>query len=298
MLQSCTRQSAYSVEDYANPNLNGFNSISDLASGIDCPDAGIALFRSSHCEFASHWPIKHPDKHGCVGIRGACLMPTFREPKGHSWVQDCPSGNQNRDPGTKVCQFASPEMAKRGEGAIVNLSTIAADYGAPGMSLYGSSKAAINLLTKTWAAEYGPKGLRVNAVSPGPTRLDAIESVIPPARKNPAIQIAFVAGARGERLPSLIFTNQLLKPVMSDQFGNRARPAVRMRGLLFGVKSQRFSSFECGCFSGKCVDGSHKLPRKTRPAISPHAHSTDDSGRKSTLTQPTTALTLESEPQS
>ena len=48
-------------------------------------------------------------------------------------------------------------MAKRGKGAIVNLSTMAADYGAPGMSLYGSSKAAINLLTKTWAAEYGPK---------------------------------------------------------------------------------------------------------------------------------------------
>jgi hypothetical protein len=177
MLQSCTRQSAYSVEDYANPNLNGFNSISDLASGIDCPDAGIALFRSSHCEFASHWPIKHPDKHGCVGIRGACLMPTFREPKGHSWVQDCPSGNQNRDPGTKVCQFASPEMAKRGEGAIVNLSTIAADYGAPGMSLYGSSKAAINLLTKTWAAEYGPKGVRVNAVSPGPTRTEGTDAM-------------------------------------------------------------------------------------------------------------------------
>jgi len=44
-------------------------------------------------------------------------------------------------------------MAKRGKGAIVNLSTMVADYGAPGMSLYGSSKAAINLLTKVWAAE-------------------------------------------------------------------------------------------------------------------------------------------------
>jgi NAD(P)-dependent dehydrogenase (short-subunit alcohol dehydrogenase family) len=64
----------------------------------------------------------------------------------------------------------APLMAKRGKGAIVNLSTMVADYGAPGMSLYGSSKAAINLLTKTWAAEYGPKGVRVNAVSPGPTR--------------------------------------------------------------------------------------------------------------------------------
>src|SRR5262249_48403474 len=61
----------------------------------------------------------------------------------------------------------APLMAQRGKGAIVNLSTMAAEYGAPGMSLYGSSKAALNLLTKTWAAEYGPSGVRVNAVSPG-----------------------------------------------------------------------------------------------------------------------------------
>src|SRR5438128_10423083 len=51
----------------------------------------------------------------------------------------------------------APLMAQRGKGAIVNLSTMAADYGAPGMSLYGSSKAAINLLPKVWAAEYGPR---------------------------------------------------------------------------------------------------------------------------------------------
>src|SRR6201998_3608736 len=71
----------------------------------------------------------------------------------------------------------APLMAKRGKGAIVNISTMAADYGAPGMSLYGSSKAAINLLTKTWAAEYGPKGVRVNAVSPGPTRTEGTEAM-------------------------------------------------------------------------------------------------------------------------
>src|SRR6202790_2518416 len=63
----------------------------------------------------------------------------------------------------------APLMAQRGKGAIVNLSTMVADYGAAGLSLYGSSKAAINLLTKAWAAEYGPKGVRVNAVSPAPT---------------------------------------------------------------------------------------------------------------------------------
>src|SRR6195256_3009640 len=50
----------------------------------------------------------------------------------------------------------APFMAQRGKGAIVNVSTMVADYGAAGLSLYGSSKAAINLLTKAWAAEYGP----------------------------------------------------------------------------------------------------------------------------------------------
>ncbi|HYL11161.1 MAG TPA: SDR family oxidoreductase [Candidatus Acidoferrales bacterium] len=66
----------------------------------------------------------------------------------------------------------APLMAKRGKGAIVNVSTMVADYGVSGMSLYGSSKAAINLLTKSWAAEYGRSGVRVNAVSPGPTRTE------------------------------------------------------------------------------------------------------------------------------
>ncbi|MDE3135427.1 MAG: SDR family oxidoreductase [Acidobacteriota bacterium] len=69
----------------------------------------------------------------------------------------------------------APLMAKRGHGAIVNVSTMVADYGVSGMSLYGSSKAAINLLTKSWAAEYGPRGVRVNAVSPGPTRTEGAE---------------------------------------------------------------------------------------------------------------------------
>src|SRR5438045_3462671 len=71
----------------------------------------------------------------------------------------------------------APLMARRGKGAIVNLSTMAADYGARGISLYGSSKAALNLLTKTWAAEYGPSGVRVNAVSPGPTRTEGTDAM-------------------------------------------------------------------------------------------------------------------------
>src|SRR5690349_21208591 len=98
----------------------------------------------------------------------------------------------------------APLMAKRGKGAIVNLSTMVADYGAPGMSLYGSSKAAVNLLTKAWAAEYGPSGVRVNAVSPGPTRtegtdamgdaLDQLAAQAPACRPATASDIAVAIG--------------------------------------------------------------------------------------------------------
>src|SRR5262249_3149942 len=61
----------------------------------------------------------------------------------------------------------APKMAARGTGAIVSISTIAAQNGIAGMAVYGATKAALNLLTKSWAAEFGPSGVRVNAVSPG-----------------------------------------------------------------------------------------------------------------------------------
>jgi NAD(P)-dependent dehydrogenase (short-subunit alcohol dehydrogenase family) len=66
----------------------------------------------------------------------------------------------------------APKMAARGHGSIVNVATMAAHFGMPGASAYGASKAAIVSLTQTWAAEYGPSGVRVNAVSAGPTRTE------------------------------------------------------------------------------------------------------------------------------
>ena len=64
----------------------------------------------------------------------------------------------------------APAMAARGQGAIVSTSTMVASFGQSGMAIYGASRAALELLTKAWAAEYGPRGVRVNAVAPGPTR--------------------------------------------------------------------------------------------------------------------------------
>ena len=60
----------------------------------------------------------------------------------------------------------APAMAERGWGSIVNVSTMVASFGQAGRALYGGSRAALELMTKAWAAEYGPRGVRVNAVAP------------------------------------------------------------------------------------------------------------------------------------
>lgn len=61
-----------------------------------------------------------------------------------------------------------PKMAARGSGSVVNITTAAAQLGVSYAAAYGASKAAVELLTRAWAAEHGPAGVRVNAVSPGP----------------------------------------------------------------------------------------------------------------------------------
>lgn len=62
----------------------------------------------------------------------------------------------------------APPMAERGQGAVVNIGSITGLIGGDKSALYNSTKAAVHSLTKSWAAEYGPRGVRVNAVAPGP----------------------------------------------------------------------------------------------------------------------------------
>lgn len=85
----------------------------------------------------------------------------------------------------------APAMAERGWGSIVNISTMVASFGQAGMAMYGASRAALELLTKAWAAEYGPSGVRVNAVAPGPTRT-ALMKAVPEEMVN---QLAALASA-------------------------------------------------------------------------------------------------------
>ncbi|MEY9895051.1 NAD(P)-dependent dehydrogenase (short-subunit alcohol dehydrogenase family) [Catenulispora sp. MAP12-49] len=61
----------------------------------------------------------------------------------------------------------APQMAAAGGGTIINLGSWVARLAVPVGALYASTKGAMETLTRAWAAEFGPQGVRVNAVSPG-----------------------------------------------------------------------------------------------------------------------------------
>ncbi|BBA97772.1 putative short chain dehydrogenase/reductase [Actinacidiphila reveromycinica] len=101
-----------------------------------------------------------------------------------------------------------PAMAARGSGAVVNMGSVTGTSGWANSALYSMTKAAVHSLTKSWAAEYGPHGVRVNAVAPGPTateeNLANADQLAPllagtPARRfgrleDVAAAVAFLAG--------------------------------------------------------------------------------------------------------
>lgn len=66
-----------------------------------------------------------------------------------------------------VCKAVLPDMAHRGEGAVVNTSSIAASVGWPATADYAPAKGAIESMTRQLASDFSPDGVRVNAVSPG-----------------------------------------------------------------------------------------------------------------------------------
>ena len=80
----------------------------------------------------------------------------------------------------RLTQLCAPHMAKAGHGAVLNISSMAGENKNQRMASYGSSKAAVNHLTRNIAFDLGPMGIRVNAIAPGAIRTAALGSVLTP----------------------------------------------------------------------------------------------------------------------
>lgn len=75
-------------------------------------------------------------------------------------------------------KYQIPEILKCGGGAIINNASIAGQIAFPGGSTYVASKHAVLGMTKAAALEYGAKGIRINAVSPGAIQTDMFERFV------------------------------------------------------------------------------------------------------------------------
>lgn len=99
---------------------------------------------------------------------------------------------------------AAPHMLRQRSGRIVNISSVGAWRGSRGQGNYAASKAAVNALTRVMAAEFGPRGVTVNAVAPGLIETDMSRRVLPFAEETVRERIPLRRVGRPEDVAPLV----------------------------------------------------------------------------------------------
>ncbi|UCE04627.1 MAG: SDR family oxidoreductase [bacterium] len=78
----------------------------------------------------------------------------------------------------KICRSVIPAMIIKKKGCIVNISSVAASRGNRGQSVYAGTKGFVESFSRSLAAEYGSKNIRVNCVAPGPIDAGALKKLL------------------------------------------------------------------------------------------------------------------------
>lgn len=78
----------------------------------------------------------------------------------------------------KICRTVIPGMLARRRGRIINISSVAARRGNRGQSIYAGTKGFIESFTRSMAAEYGSRGIRINCVAPGPIDTGSLKELM------------------------------------------------------------------------------------------------------------------------
>jgi NAD(P)-dependent dehydrogenase (short-subunit alcohol dehydrogenase family) len=95
------------------------------------------------------------------------------------------------------CKFAIPVMVERGGGSIVNTASTAALVASPQFAAYAAAKGGVVALTRNVAFDYGPRGIRCNAVCPGLIETPATAPVLADAQRRQWLTEKIVVGRIG-----------------------------------------------------------------------------------------------------
>jgi NAD(P)-dependent dehydrogenase (short-subunit alcohol dehydrogenase family) len=126
---------------------------------------------------------------------GSNFMVPFRDLRLSGWDKLL---QLNLSSAVYVCHAFAGHLLERGNGSVINIASVAGVAASPAMAPYGAAKAGMISLTKTLAAEWGPAGIRVNALCPGWTATELNRTLW----EDPVAGAATVAGSALRRWAS------------------------------------------------------------------------------------------------
>lgn len=143
-------------------------------------------------------------------------------------------------PVVRVCRAVVPLMKERGCGSIVNISATSARHYYPRMASYAAMKAAVSHVTKAYARDAAPAGVRVNALHPGWINQDRTKEMVRSLAADRGVsEQAVVADLMREKSDDMYYTKRFGEPdeyaqviafLLSDQAGYVAGARIAVDG--------------------------------------------------------------------